>query len=113
MLYCYALIDRSSPSDATTTNRKDSNTQSENESQNINTAASSTSTSQHSVVTPYSSNTTDCLEAFFPFDPCHLVMSQKCIENVYSVWSDDGDDEGKEDSEVDAISSSLEILMSL
>ncbi|KAJ3289840.1 hypothetical protein HDU79_003729 [Rhizoclosmatium sp. JEL0117] len=55
-----------------------------------------------------------CLEAFFPFDPCHLVMSKKVVEPMYNEWIEDEDTAGGGgDSDIDYISSSFENQMSM
>ncbi|KAJ3083466.1 hypothetical protein HDU99_009401, partial [Rhizoclosmatium hyalinum] len=55
-----------------------------------------------------------CLEAFFPFDPCHLVMSKKVVEPMYNEWIEDEDTTGGGgDSDIDYISSSFENQMSM
>ncbi|KAJ3198279.1 hypothetical protein HDU83_009535 [Entophlyctis luteolus] len=42
------------------------------------------------------------LEPFFPFDPCHLVMSKILVESVYREWEDDDDDgDGDDDDDGD------------
>ncbi|KAI8613583.1 RNA polymerase I-specific transcription initiation factor RRN3 [Chytriomyces sp. MP71] len=64
------------------------------------------------------------LEAFFPFDPCHLLLSKRLIERHYNEWSEEeetaassvpnGGAGGKGfDSDVDFISHSFENQMSL
>ncbi|KAJ3134705.1 hypothetical protein HK100_003349 [Physocladia obscura] len=65
------------------------------------------------------------LEAFFPFDPCHLVMSKKIVEAAYMEWSTDDDHDngsrseeddvggGIENGDIDFISSSFDHQMSI
>ncbi|KAJ3248348.1 hypothetical protein HDU78_000974 [Chytriomyces hyalinus] len=67
-----------------------------------------------------------CLEAFFPFDPCHLLLSKRVIEREYLEWNEDDDEEGIEtaaratgtdalrrDLDVEYISSSFDNQMSI
>ncbi|KAJ3240916.1 hypothetical protein HDU81_002419 [Chytriomyces hyalinus] len=67
-----------------------------------------------------------CLEAFFPFDPCHLLLSKRVIEREYLEWNEDDDDDSAEtaasttgtdaqrrDLDVEHISSSFDNQMSI
>ncbi|KAJ3023905.1 UNVERIFIED_CONTAM: hypothetical protein HDU68_008413 [Siphonaria sp. JEL0065] len=66
---------------------------------------------------------TACLEAFFPFDPCHLIMSKRVIEEGYNEWLEEEEEDGGEnggyggvggvDGEIDFISSSFDAQMSM
>ncbi|KAJ3071686.1 hypothetical protein HDU98_004945 [Podochytrium sp. JEL0797] len=59
---------------------------------------------------------TACLEAFFPFDPCHLVMCKRILEDQYLEWVEDEEGTGGgsvTDAEVDFISSSFDNQMSI
>ncbi|KAJ3215897.1 hypothetical protein HDU67_010199 [Dinochytrium kinnereticum] len=61
---------------------------------------------------------TECLEAFFPFDPCHLVLTGKRIEGHYAVWVGEGEEDERSvgassgvggESDVEFMSTSLDI----
>ncbi|KAI9343591.1 RNA polymerase I-specific transcription initiation factor RRN3 [Obelidium mucronatum] len=56
--------------------------------------------------------------AFFPFDPCHLIMSKSIIEPGYNEWMEEDDIVGGgvvggRDSDIDYISSSFDNQMSM
>ncbi|KAJ3093275.1 hypothetical protein HDU96_002427, partial [Phlyctochytrium bullatum] len=60
-------------------------------------------------------NPAECLEAFFPFDPCRLVMTKNRVDEHYIVWNGGEDDEAEsglsgldDESDVDFMSTSLD-----
>jgi hypothetical protein len=54
----------------------------------------------------------ECLDAFFPFDPCHLVICRRLLKNIYTEWQGEEEDGDGVESDIDLLSSSLDIMMS-
>ncbi|KAI8827499.1 RNA polymerase I-specific transcription initiation factor RRN3 [Chytriomyces cf. hyalinus JEL632] len=82
ILYCYSLMKRSDSLSSVnaTENGSKSNALSDQQNQ-------ATNQSQTLYIV------TDTLDAFFPFDPCNLLMSRKIIQPCYAEWKDEEEDQ--------------------
>ncbi|KAJ3409470.1 hypothetical protein HDV05_004433 [Chytridiales sp. JEL 0842] len=106
MLYCYALMQRGpvAASDVIPSAKPTAQSSDRGSAYHTNAQLAQQSSGMMEAA--------ECLDAFFPFDPCHLTMSRRRMKGIYTEWQGEDDDRDAADSDIDAISSSLDIMMS-
>jgi len=110
-LYCYSTLDANKRADPSNSSPPRSATDSAHISTKLNSAATHGTTNNVE------------LNAFFPFDPCHLPRSNAFIRAIYREWKEvaiesdgeeeeDGEEGGGEGNSVESVSAGLHIAIS-
>jgi hypothetical protein len=104
-MYCYAIIQQSRIPISKQTPSATTSLSATTPSIDISSAPSSQKHSQLSneeaanQVDESVRSDMEYLEAFFPFDPCHLIMSKNVIDEFYLFWREDADADPDVDEE--------------